>query len=84
MPTLAEIDGYKITIYGNRGDLRGLPNIHVWKTGAEAEFLIGYEEHSRLLLRRSYGFSAADLGEVEQIVLRFAGELRSTWCNGFT
>lgn len=83
MPTLAEIDGYKVIIYGNRGDLRGLPNVHVWKTDAEVEFLIGYEEQPRLLLRRSYGLSAQELGEVEQIVLRFAREL-TTWCNGFT
>lgn len=84
MPTLAEIDDYKIIVYGNRGDLQGLPNIHVWKSGAEAEFLIGYEKHPSLLLRRSYGLSAKELGEVEQIVLRCARELRTTWCNGFT
>jgi hypothetical protein len=83
MPTLAEINDYKVTIYGNRGDLRGLPNVNVWKKGAEVEFLIGYGEQPRLLLRRSYGFSAQELGEVEQIILRFARELRKTWCDGF-
>jgi len=72
MPTLAEIDDYKIIIYGNRGDLRSLPNVHIWKTGAEAEFLIGYDAEPRLLLRRSYGLSAKELGEVERIVLQCA------------
>ena len=84
MPTLAEIDDYKIAIYSNQGDLRGLPNIHVWKTGAEAELLIGYEEDPKLLLRRSFGFTTKELSEVEQIVLRCARELRTIWCNGFT
>lgn len=84
MPTLAEIDDFKIIVYGNRGDLAELPNIHIWKTGAEAEFMVGYEQQPRLLLRRSFGFSATELGEVERIVLRFARELRSTWINGFT
>jgi hypothetical protein len=84
MPTLAEINGYRIAIYNNVGNLYDLPQVCVWRLGAEAEFLIGYEHRPQIILRRSYGLSASELLDVEQLVLQFARELRGTWLNGFT
>jgi hypothetical protein len=72
MPTVLRLGRYKFHFFSNEGNEP--PHIHVKSGGDESKFWL-----EPVSLAANYGFNAAEINEIERLVLEHQTELLEAW-----